>query len=56
MSEATSNGLTRRNFFVPDTLYQRMQKRAVVTGVVVSEQLRQAMAEYLDKHEPNDKS
>lgn len=55
MSETTANGLTRRNFFVPDTLYSRMQARAVKTGVIVSEQLRQAMAEYLEKHEPNNK-
>lgn len=52
----TSNGLTRRNYFVPDTLHERMQKRAAKTGIIVSEQLRIALAEYLDKHEPVAKS
>lgn len=51
MSQTTANGLTRRNFFIPDALYGRMQKHAIQTGEVVSEHMRLAMAEYLSKHE-----
>ncbi|MFZ6731972.1 ribbon-helix-helix domain-containing protein [Undibacterium sp. Ji42W] len=53
-SEPTANGMTRRNFFVPDVMYAKLQKRATATGILVSEQLRQALDDYVKKHERTD--
>lgn len=53
-STSTGNGMTRRNFFVADETYKKLQERAAKTGIVVSEQLRQALNEYLKKHERTD--
>lgn len=43
---------TRRNFFLPDFLYEALQQRARETGEPMSAHVREALMQYLNKEEP----
>ncbi|TDN70427.1 ribbon-helix-helix protein, CopG family [Paraburkholderia sp. BL10I2N1] len=39
--------MTRRNFFIPEKLYEALQAKAAETGTPVAEHVRRALADYL---------